>query len=300
MTTKKAGLEGYHWWFGTVEDRNDPLQIGRLRVRILDRHSPDQSVLPTDMLPWATPIQSITSAAAFEVGHSPTGITVGSVVHGFFVDGKEGQIPLVLGTVAGIPNVNGNDLNDVSLLARNTNNINKQYVPDVEPKSRYAAKYPYNKTVTTESGHAIEIDDTSGAERIHIFHKSGSYMEMSLEGQTVYKSVANTFQITVKDHVVYVGGDCTLAVQGNCALTIGGSAALSVVGDVTANVGGKANLKIGGKFTGQAAEWDLKGDTNIDGKLTVTGDVIAGTVSLQNHLTTDVQSGSDLSGKPQA
>jgi hypothetical protein len=46
------------------------------------------------------PIQAITSAATFGVGQSPTGILPGSHVFGFFADGKDCQIPFVLGTVA--------------------------------------------------------------------------------------------------------------------------------------------------------------------------------------------------------
>ena len=48
-----------------------------------------------------------------------------------------------------------------------------------EMPSGYRAEYPYNTTYTTKSGHAIELDDTPGYERIHIWHKSGSYEEIS-------------------------------------------------------------------------------------------------------------------------
>jgi len=51
--------------------------------------------------------------------------------------------------------------------------------PVDEPPSAYATVYPYNTTYTTKSGHAIEMDDTPGSERIHIWHKSGCYEEIS-------------------------------------------------------------------------------------------------------------------------
>jgi len=51
--------------------------------------------------------------------------------------------------------------------------------PVDEMPSAYNTKYPYNTTYTTKSGHAIEIDDTPGHERIHIWHRSGSYEEIS-------------------------------------------------------------------------------------------------------------------------
>ena len=34
MTTKNLGAEGFSWWFGVVEDREDPQKLGRVKVRI--------------------------------------------------------------------------------------------------------------------------------------------------------------------------------------------------------------------------------------------------------------------------
>jgi hypothetical protein len=38
-----------------VEDNEDPLDIGRVRVRILGMHSLDPKETPVDHLPWAEP-----------------------------------------------------------------------------------------------------------------------------------------------------------------------------------------------------------------------------------------------------
>lgn len=51
--------------------------------------------------------------------------------------------------------------------------------PVDEMPTAYDAEYPYNLTYTTKSGHAIELDDTIGRERVHIWHRSGSYEEIS-------------------------------------------------------------------------------------------------------------------------
>jgi hypothetical protein len=59
--------------------------------------------LPTKDLPWAQPIQDITSAAISGIGKSATGIVEGTWVVGFFADGEEAQRPIVMGTLAGIP-----------------------------------------------------------------------------------------------------------------------------------------------------------------------------------------------------
>lgn len=91
------------WWQGVVEDNLDPLKLGRCRVRILGFHTEDKKEIPTDRLPWAFPIQPITSAAISGIGHSPTGLVPGSWVVGFFRDGANAQEPVILGSIGGIP-----------------------------------------------------------------------------------------------------------------------------------------------------------------------------------------------------
>lgn len=88
----------FAWWQGVVEDRNDPEKFGRYKVRILGYHTLDKNVLPTESLPWAIPMQPVTSAAISGVGSSPTGLVEGSAVIGFFVDGDDGQIPVIMGS----------------------------------------------------------------------------------------------------------------------------------------------------------------------------------------------------------
>ena len=82
------------WWTGVVEDRIDPLKLGRCRVRILGYHSDKKDVdhIPTNTLPWATPSQPITSAAMNGIGSTPTGPVEGTWVFGFFRDGKMHKI----------------------------------------------------------------------------------------------------------------------------------------------------------------------------------------------------------------
>lgn len=91
------------WWQGVVEDNQDPMKLGRCRVRILGFHTEDKKEIPTDTLPWAYPVQPITSAAISGVGCSPTGLVPGSWVVGFFRDGASAQDPVILGSIGGIP-----------------------------------------------------------------------------------------------------------------------------------------------------------------------------------------------------
>jgi len=97
------GKEGFVWWHGVVEDVDDPLFLGRCKVRVFGFHSDDKIELPVSSLPWAYPMQPITSAALSGIGTSPTGLLVGSHVFGFFRDGEEGQDPIMMGSFGGIP-----------------------------------------------------------------------------------------------------------------------------------------------------------------------------------------------------
>ena len=93
----------FYWWFGVVEDRDDPLRLGRCRVRIIGYHTEDTETLPTEDLPWAIPVMPANSAGTSGVGWSPTGAVEGSWVVGFFADGENGQHPMFFGSVGSIP-----------------------------------------------------------------------------------------------------------------------------------------------------------------------------------------------------
>lgn len=92
--------DGFNWWIGVVEDRMDPEKMGRCRVRIFGYHTDSKIILPTKDLPWATPIQPITSAAISGIGSSPLGPVEGTWVIGFFLDGEDMQQPAIFGTIA--------------------------------------------------------------------------------------------------------------------------------------------------------------------------------------------------------
>lgn len=90
------GPNGFVWFFGIVEDiSNDSLQIGRLKVRCYGYHTDNQEELPTDLLPWAIHMKPVTNGSDF----SPTGIELGTVVFGFFLDGPAAQYPIIIGAV---------------------------------------------------------------------------------------------------------------------------------------------------------------------------------------------------------
>ena len=89
------------WFTGVVEDREDPLEMGRVRVRIFGIHTDDTTKIGTGDLPWANVMMPVNSASISGVGISPTGLVEGSWVVGFFADGPNAQDPIIMGSLPG-------------------------------------------------------------------------------------------------------------------------------------------------------------------------------------------------------
>lgn len=94
---------------GVVENRNDPFELGRCQVRVAGLHTHDKIDLPTEDLPWAYPMQPVTSAAMSGIGQSPVGPVEGTWVVVMFRDDDE-QYPIILGTIGGIPQATANNV----------------------------------------------------------------------------------------------------------------------------------------------------------------------------------------------
>jgi hypothetical protein len=96
------GLDRFIPFFGVVEDRNDPLCLGRCKIRIFGVHPDDKELVSTDQLPWAFPVMPIIGNSALGgAGHSAVGPVVGTNVVGFFADGYDRQQPFFFGVIAG-------------------------------------------------------------------------------------------------------------------------------------------------------------------------------------------------------
>jgi len=97
------GKDGFVWFVGVVEDRQDPTFTGRVRVRCLGYHTENLIKLPTEDLPWSHVMNPVTSATVSGVGQTPLGLVEGSWVMGFFRDGGEAQQPVIIGSLPGLP-----------------------------------------------------------------------------------------------------------------------------------------------------------------------------------------------------
>jgi hypothetical protein len=381
------GKDGFVWWQGVVEDRHDPLFLGRCRIRILGWHTEDKTDMPTESLPWSYPVQPIISAAQTGVGISPTGPVEGTWVVGFYRDGEQAQEPVFFGTLGGIPelpsvpNVGFNDPRgdtvqfhpdlmkgpfaksdaqenplefrpdalednipyppknlslskekpdfDTSAPDGTSEKNTKRFLTqtsgipttssiflaieeygtrstyprndsghvlgqpttpraaigkslpsfdysqgivaqkiaqwgvytgtggfptaslqtsapvagtpftwkDPIPQSIYGAKYPYNHVHQSESGHLIEVDDTPGKERLHRYHRTGTFEEIGALGQKIVKVVNENFHIGLNN-------DYT-AIFGNKYENISGK--LDIVATNGLDFSGTGNINMKGK-----------------------------------------------------
>lgn len=89
------------WFIGKVISIDDPQELGRVQIRIFGIHGEDEQVISQADLPWAQVVVPVTEGQSSGIG-ATTGIKPQTQVYGIFLDGKDSQLPLVLG---GIPKI---------------------------------------------------------------------------------------------------------------------------------------------------------------------------------------------------
>lgn len=100
----RLGHDNFVWWIGVVEDRVDPLNLGRCKVRIFGSHTDNLQEIPTKDLPWATPVLPVNNSLSFSTPME------GDYVFGFFMDGISSQAPAMLGVFPAIPQQDPNSV----------------------------------------------------------------------------------------------------------------------------------------------------------------------------------------------
>ena len=273
--------QNFIWWVGVVEDRNDPLQIGRCRVRILGYHTDNKQDMPTDELPWAYPAMPINTPSRT----TPVGPVEGTWIMGFFRDGNSAQQPVMTNIInygyvnpdnprvgfndpdpnaAGRPkrpdgedwpNVGDINTHKLSRGEKSSTWIDSNDPVDPvstaitnknwdEPSSKYNSKYPYNTVNESESGHVTEIDDTPGAERLVRRHRTGTFEEIYPDGSRVVKVVKKDYEMVLSEKNLHISKKG----QGD-------------TGDFNITVDGDLNIKVGGTL-----RFDVKNQVRVKTK----------------------------------
>ena len=331
-TTYFMGKDGFNWFVGVVEDRNDPDKAGRVKVRCVGYHTENTQDIPTEDLPWAHVMMPVTAGANSGIGLSPHFLLQGTWVVGFFRDPAK-QEPVIMGalpgvnsttttnnTVASSSSVGGKSVKggfkdpagqyptSLYLDKPDTNLLGQEQVSshasnsfkttlqtgwttatgtaDQPASTQENAKYPFNHVMETESGHYIEFDDTSGNERIHIFHKKGTFIEIDASGNVVIKTVGNVTNVVAGNMDTYVAKNYNLSVGGTMGVyskglvtekfdagrktTITGTETLEISGAVTNTFKDALTEKITGAVT-QTLSATLT--TNISGAASIKSTV---------------------------
>ncbi len=160
-----------------------------------------------------------------------------------------------------------------------------------QPQAPFGAKYPFNKVYETESGHIQEFDDTPGQERIHTYHRSGTFTEIDSQGTQVNYIVGDNFILMERNGCVHVAGECNITVDGNtnifarsdanievsqnANLTVGNNLTVGAANDIYMAAGGDVLIKAGGDFNIQAANINQK-SVNMNLESTADMNILAG------------------------
>ena len=130
-----------------------------------------------------------------------------------------------------------------------------------------SAKYPTNHVFETESGHYVEFDDTEGNERIHLYHKMGTFIEIDKSGNVVIKTVGNVTNIVAGNMDTYVKGNYSVSAGGNIDVYAGKNLTELVDGNRETTITGTETLEITGNV-----ENTMKGTLTEEVTMNVTQD----------------------------
>ena len=105
----------FSWWVGQIADDSvwrDNINCGkypdknsipgwgrRYKVRIIGLHDQGQETIPDDQLPWANVMYPITAGGGQTAAKGTANLRQGNMVFGFFLDGQDQQVPVIMGVL---------------------------------------------------------------------------------------------------------------------------------------------------------------------------------------------------------
>ena len=108
-----VGRDGFQWWVGQIppeeswkdnksgtidEDNSNQKGFGeRYRVRIMGYHTANADDIPDEDLPWAYVMYPVTAGGGGRGSSATANLTQGTFVFGFFMDGEDAQLPIIMG-----------------------------------------------------------------------------------------------------------------------------------------------------------------------------------------------------------
>ena len=173
----------FSWWIGQVADSSTwrenmsdvpidrkediPGWGYRYKVRIMGLHDGGESVIPSDQLPWCQVMYSVWGGGQGGSFQTP-GIKEGMFVFGFFLDGSDEQVPIIMGvlgnnaktTIKGINSKVGVDeVTDESSVFEPRSGFTDDGTTDVSDNQ--VCQQGANSTITFETGHGTLLKTIS-------------------------------------------------------------------------------------------------------------------------------------------
>ncbi len=106
---------GFNWWVGQIADDatwRDNILPGkfesadqipgwgrRYKVRIIGLHDQGETEIASDQLPWAQVMYPVTAGGGQGASGQTPNLRQGNMVFGFFLDGQEQQVPVIMGVL---------------------------------------------------------------------------------------------------------------------------------------------------------------------------------------------------------
>jgi predicted chitinase len=178
-----------------------------------------------------------------------------------------------------------------------------------QPLAPFGAKYPFNKVFETESGHIQEFDDTPGQERIHTYHRSGTFQEIDPQGTQVNYIVGDNFVLMERNGCISVRGECNITVDGNtniyartdaniqveqnATVKVGNNLEIGVATDTTLAVGGDLKIKAAGDISLQGASISAKADVDLNIEAGGAANYLSGGVTRMDYSEGQFGNGAD-------
>ncbi len=158
--TDFAGRDGFVWWIGEVENIDDPSQLGRVKVRIIGWYTGNKTnegadsytkTLPTENLPWATVLLPTDKPQTKNAG-TTTELQPGAFVMGFFLDGEEAQLPVVMGSFRGFRQAD--DQSSSTGKSKGAQETTKATtIASIDNAAKHETDTPQQKTMVGEKNH---------------------------------------------------------------------------------------------------------------------------------------------------
>ncbi len=313
------GIRNPLFFVGVIEENVDPRKEGRVKVRAFGVHGLNTDI-PRDELPWAicvkgdydpngSPGLGLPALNSFVfgmfldgesaqqpmvLGLIPTQYTqvIDPDANGWGTiprDNAEllmrGSAPEDYGQPQNSRRSRAEYMHETSTTDQNANRVEGVEIAGsertwTEPPPGAQTSYPFNRVI--ESGaHVIELDDTPDAERILIYHKEGSYMQIDARGVVINKAVSDQYDVMDRNEHKVVGaqggGFSTVTINGNSYVKVKGNKIEEIEGDLQTLVHGNHLLSVGGQSTLVAGEQaqiraaDVKLEANVSSLIIKAG-----------------------------